>query len=396
MITETGFKRRTYDEILQAKIAKAQELFGEDIETSDKTPLGKYIRINAYDQALTEEEAELIYNSIFPNTASGTSLDRLCVFAGISRNPATKSQYTVNLTGKANTVVPAGFLVGTESRINFATMQDVTLNEHGKGTVIAECVELGKLGNVYAQDIKIIVNPSVDVESVVGADLVARGEERESDYELRQRFATAKLGLGSCNETAIMAALLRVPTVTHAGIVTNQTDTEDSDGRPARSFECYVSGGNNYHQQIAETIFEKKPIGIKTHGKISQEITDAGGHTHIIKFSHTTDKKVYVRVAIIVDAKFEGEAGKEEIRGNLETYINNIGIGKPVILSSLYGQIHSVNGVVEVDTLELSTNGSSWGTNNIPVEEYESAICYQVQIKVGSGEYEVVANASNV
>lgn len=396
MITETGFYRRTYDEILQSKISKAKELFGEDIEISELTPLGKYIRINAYDQALTEEEAELIYNSIFPNTAAGTALDRLCVFAGIKRNPATKSQYTVNLTGKKGATVPAGFLIGTDSGINFATMQAVTLDEYGKGAVNAECVELGELGNVYAQEIKVIVNPSVDVESAIGADLVVRGKETESDYELRRRFATTNLGLGSCNETAITAALLRVPTVTHAGIVTNQTDTVDLDGRPARSFECYVSGGTNYHQQIAETIFEKKPIGIKTHGKISQEITDAGGHTHTIKFSHTTDKKVYVRVAIITDAKFEGEAGKGKIRNKLETYINNIGIGKSVILSSLYGQIHSVSGVVEVDALELSANGSVWGTDNILVEEYETAICHQVQLKVGGGGYEVVADAGSV
>lgn len=40
-LTDNGFVRRTYDDILNAKIQRAKELFGEDIDTSDLTPLGK-------------------------------------------------------------------------------------------------------------------------------------------------------------------------------------------------------------------------------------------------------------------------------------------------------------------------------------------------------------------
>ena len=65
MITEQGYVRRTYQEILDDKIQRAKELFGEDIDTRDITPLGKYIRINAYDQAEVEETAEMLYFSYF-------------------------------------------------------------------------------------------------------------------------------------------------------------------------------------------------------------------------------------------------------------------------------------------------------------------------------------------
>ena len=130
-VTELGFVRRTFDEILADKITRAKELFGEDIDTSDLTPLGKYIRINAYDQALTEEEAEGIYYSIFPNTARGTSLDRLCPFAGVARNPATKARHIVKFYGTAEKTVPAGFLVATDSDISFATLEDIVFGESG-------------------------------------------------------------------------------------------------------------------------------------------------------------------------------------------------------------------------------------------------------------------------
>ena len=63
-LNETGFKRRTFDDIITAKTERSKELFGEDMETDELSVLGKYNRINAYDQALTEELAEKIYNSI--------------------------------------------------------------------------------------------------------------------------------------------------------------------------------------------------------------------------------------------------------------------------------------------------------------------------------------------
>ena len=45
MLTTQGYERPTYDDILDNLILKAQELFGEDIETNEQTPLGKFLRI---------------------------------------------------------------------------------------------------------------------------------------------------------------------------------------------------------------------------------------------------------------------------------------------------------------------------------------------------------------
>lgn len=382
-LTEMGFKRRTFAEILEDKIERAKELFGEDIETSETTALGKYIRINAYDQSLTEEEAEQIYYSIFPNTANGTSLDRLCVFAGISRNAATKSQYAVAFVGEVGATIPAGFLVGTESGINFSTIEDVIIGENGTVEAVVNCVDSGGIGNVLAQEINTIINPSADIESVIGTMLLIKGEETESDYELRKRFNEAKEGLGACNEVAIKSALLRIPTVTHAGVIVDETNG---------SFECFINGGENYHKEIAETIFEKKPIGIKTTGTVAETIIDSANNEHSINFSHTTNIPVYVRLAIKTNTHFEGELGKQEIKNNLETYIDNVGIGNAVILSSLYGQIHSVKGVQEVTELQMCTDGSSWSASNITAGAYENCVCMEVQIKQNNeGDYEVIS-----
>ena len=388
-ITELGFQRRTYDEILTDKIAKAKELFGEDIDTSELTPLGKYIRINAYDQALTEEEAEQIYYSIFPNTSRGTALDRLCVFVGITRNAATNARYVVTFTGKAGAIIEAGFLVGTESGIEFSVQGAATINENDtistawgdvvigeSGTALAtiECNESGGIGNVLVSEINKIINPTADINEVIGYCVISNGEEVESDAELRERFNEVKEGMGSCNESSIRAALLRIPTVASVGIIVNEENG---------SFECVIDGGMSYHEQIAETIFEKKPIGIKTTGTIEQSIKDNSGEEQKIKFSHTTIINTYVKAQIKTTAEFEGETGIQQVKDNLNNYIDNVGLGNPVILSSLYGQIYSVIGVKEVTLLQLSTDGSTYTENNITdVERYEKCACEGVEIEV--------------
>ena len=47
----------------------------------------------------------------------------------------------------------------------------------------------------------------------------------------------------------------------------------------------FCNGGENYHAEIAETIYNKKPIGIKTFGDTTETVIDDGGYKHIINFS---------------------------------------------------------------------------------------------------------------
>lgn len=381
MLDETGFKRRTYQEILDGKILKAQELFGADIDTSETTPLGKFIRIEAYDQAHIEEDVERIYYSIFPDTAEGVSLDRLCVFFGLTRNPATAARFIVNVMGKAGETVPAGFLVGTEGGITYYNTEDTLIGDNGTCEIIVECTESGVVGNINSSEITRVVNPVAYVTSIIGKDILRNGTEIESDYALRLRIKAARGGLGSCTENAIIAALLSVPTVVSANVAANYTDDVDDHGRPPRSFECYITGGEDYLTEIAETIFDKKPIGIKTHGSIVQQVTDIGGRVHNIKFSFTENVPIHIYMEITATTEYEAD-GAKKITDKLKTYIDNLGVGADVILSSLYGHIHSVTGVEEVHVLKLSKDGENFIADTIEISPYQSPVCSNVEVVV--------------
>ncbi len=382
-LTSKGFERLSFNDILENKIVKAKELFGEDIDTSENTPLGKFIRINAYDLADAEEEAENIYYSIFPNTARGVSLDRLCVFVGISRNPAVAAKYKVTVTGESGYTVPVGFTVGSTSGVTFYNIADTEIID-GECEITVYCTEAGAEGNINPALITKVINPVAYVTAVQGIELIESGEDDETDYSLRKRFEEAREGSGSCTESSIKAALMKVTSVESVNIITNETAETDEGGRPPFSFECFIKGGENYHSEIAETIYNKKPIGIKTYGTESVDYVDEYGYTYTIMFSHTTEVDVKVYAEIRTDTSFSSTTGVSEITENLMSYISSLGVGESVVLSSLYGQIHAVDGVVEVTSLKLSKDGEDFKAANIDIEQNEIPICSAVTIEAVS------------
>ena len=146
-ITEKGFVRPSYDEILQTQIDRAKVLLGNDIDTSEESILGKFIRINVYDLNICYETLEDLYYSSFPNTARGQSLDRLGPFAAISRNQATQARIEVKIKGTAGTSVPAAFLLKSD-KTQFYVVDSAVINSNGEVIVIANCVEDGEIGNL--------------------------------------------------------------------------------------------------------------------------------------------------------------------------------------------------------------------------------------------------------
>lgn len=364
-VNENGYVRPTYDELLELRIVQAQELFGENIDTSDASPLGKFIRLAVQDLADAYEAQEIIYYARFPHTATGQSLDRLMPFAGISRNPATRAQHEIQFTGTAGHTIESGFLVGTTGDEEFYLISDLTLDENGDGVGIVECAEAGTIGNVTLGSITEIVNPDANVSGIAHTGIEAIGTDEESDTELRERFEVAISGSGSATADAIKGAVMRVTGVRGCLVIENDSDAA-VDGVPAHSFETYVHSDDSSDQQVAEAIFSKKPLGIKTHGDVSVSVVDASGNAQTVKFSRVAETAIYVKVSITKDTHFELD-GVEQIKTALIEYVGGLLAGDDVILSNMYRYIFGVAGVVDVTSLTLSSDGSTYNAANIPI-----------------------------
>ena len=354
-LTDTGFLRPAYDDLLTEQINRAKQLFGEDIDTSELSPLGKYIRLNVYDLAQIYEDLEITYFARFPNTASGQSLDRLCAFVGITRNPATPATHTIKITGTAGTVIEAGFLVGTVDGIEFYLINEATIGEDGTAVAEVECTEAGTIGNVTVGAIDTIVNPVVEVDEIEHISIVTLGEEVETDYNLRTRFTQAQAATGENSSQSITGAVSKVSGVQSVMLIENDAN-EEVNGLPPHSFEVYVYGGED--EDIAQAIYSKKPIGIRAYGTTSVEVEDEGGTEHTIAFTRAIATLIKAQIKIKTNTLFESN-GIEQIKQNIVDYISTLDNGEDIIRSALYGAIYSVAGVIETTELKLSGDGGS-------------------------------------
>lgn len=384
-VNEQGYMRPTYEDLLEGRIALAQELFGDDIDVSADSALGKFIRLSIQDLADAYEAQEIIYYSRFPNTAEGTSLDRLMPFAGITRNAATRAEHSVMFFGTAGATIEAGFLVGTAGDEEFYLVNDLTLDDSGSGIGTVACTELGEVGNVALGTITEIVNPTVDVTSVSHQAVVSSGAEIETDAELRDRFSQAIEGSGSATMSSIKGAVLRVGNVKSCVVVENDTN-ETVNGIPPHGFEVFVHAPTSANQAIAEAIFSKKPIGIPTAGDLSETVTDVSGGTHTVRFSRVAETPIYINVTVQINAEYELD-GQAQIKDALVAYVDELEVGDNVILSRMYKQIFNVAGVVDVSSLTLSTDNSTFTAANVAISTDRVATLIADNIVVTEATY---------
>ena len=368
-ITDKGFVRPSYDEILQAQINRAKVLLGDDIDTSEESVLGKFIRINVFDLNICYETLEDLYYSSFPNTARGQSLDRLGPFAAVSRNQATQSRIEVKIKGTVGESVPSAFLLKSD-KTSFYIVNDYTIDSNGEVVAIANCVDDGVVGNISNGERLDIQNPRMGIDSVEFIRIVQNGEELESDKDFRIRFANSLAGAGSSTESAIKGAIYRVPLVDGVSVIDNNSDTASS--IPPHSFACYVLAPESQYDEIAKAIFDKKPLGIQCIGDIERTVYDAWGKPHTVKFFATSKAELKISIQIKTNQYFES-SGISQIKDNIANFINNLANGSDVYYTSVFGYIHNVTGVVSVVDLNICKIGQIPGNSDITIGEQEIA-----------------------
>lgn len=367
MLDDLGFHRPTYAELLAEQETRARQLFGDDIETGEATALGKYIRLNVYDYARLYELAEKIYYARFPNFATGVQLDRLTPFANISRNPATVARHIVEFYGIAGKTVEQGSLVATGDGVTFYTLEDAIMQDEGLGLgtarVTVECTEFGTVGNVAVGEIDRMGNPNGYVREVRHIALKLLAKDAETDKALRERFHDVVKGTGSGTWEALYGALERITNVD--GVVIVENDTAETVGTmPPHSFQCYIVAPNTLDQQIGQTIFDKKPIGIKPLGEVEVTVLDSAGSAHVMRFSRAIEKQISLQATIKKTTSYP-EDGTEQIKTNIANLINGLSNGDDVILSRLYSAIHAVDGVAEVANLQIKAGEGAFAASNI-------------------------------
>lgn len=379
MLDGTGFKRKTYNELQQEMDQRARELFGDDINTSERSPIGILIRLFAWFLGKSWELAEKVYNSGFVTKAEGVQLDNLTPLYNTQRIAEQSARVTLSFTGSPNYTILTGTQFATDNDILFTLTEDVTLDGLGSGAGIAYAVDTGASGNVLANTITVQAEPDVDVLTVNNPENATGGREEETDSELVNRLLDSSAAGGSGTGNSIRARLLGVTGVRAASVIENNS-MATVDGNEPKSIHVYVLGGES--QDVAQAIFEKKSAGIGTNGSEVVTVEDASGNDQVIKFDYAVEVPIYVNADITTNNAYPVD-GAAQVQDAIIRYIgglaqdgteyNGLGMGDDVVWSKLVQTILSqVEGIEDV-SLTIGKTAGSLSAANIAIEAEEVA-----------------------
>ncbi len=345
-MTDQGFQRQTYAELLEQQINRAKQLFGADMDTSETSVLGKYIRLNTADYAELQESLEAVYQARYIDTASGVQLDRLCPFAGIQRNTATRSEIRVlaqNSSTRSVTIPQATKLLNADG-VLFHTLERVTIAGNESAQLSAECDTAGVAGN-NPTTLQFYQTQVANV-TLTQPELVSAGAEIETDMAL-----------------------------------------------PPHSFEVVVSGATNSGGEIANAIYRKKPVGIAAVGTETFTIRDVANQPHTIGFSY--GKFVTVSCSITVQKK-TGFLIARDIPAIVQAILQqagNLKMGESLSPTAFYQPVAAIEAVEDVSSIVLQKSaGEAAGYGEkLTIGAKETASIQQTAVSVQVGKEGIYA-----
>lgn len=227
-----------------------------------------------------------------------------------------------------------------------------------------QSVTVGRI-DAEANTLTVILTPQLGWDSVTNPIAASPGRNLETDEELRLRFRETKFERASNILEALYSALINLEGVEEVRIYENDTDVVDAFGVPAHSFMPIVVGGIS--SEIAQTIWENKPMGIRSYGDTVVVIFDTQGFAHNIGFDRPDPVQIYITITLTTDSEFPA-TGPDDIKSALISYFDNsLGIGDDVVYSRLYTPINLTPGH-QIDSLTIGTSPSPVGTSNVVID----------------------------
>lgn len=216
----------------------------------------------------------------------------------------------------------------------------------------------------FAGDLNQIETPVLGWYSVTNPYDAIVGRAEETDSELRERFRESKFTLGSTSVDALYSKLVGVSGVTDIVIYENLSDSVDGYGVPAHAFSPVVLGGDA--SEIAQIIWENRPLGIPSHGNTEVTVTAVDGRPKIVEFERPTSIPLEIRVELVKEYDFP-DNGVELIKNRIISYFrNNYRIGTNVNYSKLFIPINQVRGH-HINLLQFAKVGETLGYDAVGV-----------------------------
>jgi uncharacterized phage protein gp47/JayE len=467
-VTNKGFVIKPFEVILQEEQEDFRTAFGNDIDLSDTSIEGVYVKNQALKRTQLWEQLGKLYAAGDVDDSFGVYLDRLVNFVNVQRLPASATQVYECLWAKEGTVIPKGHLLRMDKTRMFKSTANITANKNsllGFQLIVVDAVEghtyqfiidtkiisytaiegdgkeqiqqglIESLNTIYTRNTYTVKNKGEDslvvhrtsgtipfalstpdtllnfpmlgiysryectvtgtiivpigalneiVSKVNGVDSAVNyasgitGRAMESDTELRMGLGTRQKQ-AAANEVAIQNEILKVSGVEYAHVYSNR-DIAEVDGRPPKSYEAVIVGGDE--QAIAELIFKKGPAGIQAFGNIVKDVVDNEGFHWEIGFSRPVNKYIWIKIDYSrnseEDLPFDAvSAIQDNIIAWSQTALN---VGVDLIYQKMFRPVYDVQGIgfasikVAVTTDLTPPATEEYSSENVAISGVEIAV----------------------
>lgn len=381
-IDAQGLHIPLYEDVLAEVVERYKTIFGQEIYLDNDSMDYQQISIlsrKIYDTYLSLQVA---YSARSPISASGVALDTLAPMFSVYRSDATKSTVALTLNGVAGTIINNG-IVSDENDNRWLLPDSVTIPESGIISVDCESQEYGRV-YCLANTITKIITPVFGWRSVTNNAPSSPGIDVESDAHYRDKMINSSFSPSVTILEGIQSRLGQLAGVTRVRVYENDTGNVDSNGQIAHSICAVVENGDD--QEIAEVLFLGKAPGVATYGDVTVNYELVSGNTNAVHFYHPTYTNVYVRITI---KSLQGYSPEyiTRIQNSVMEYINGVKIGESIYNSIIWGVALSalsslMSPVFSITSLTMSTNGTTFNTNDIIVPFNSVASTSQANIQI--------------
>ena len=321
------------------------------------------------------------------NTDVQNTINNLNALSGVIVTGSFAAGFTITFAGNDGKQNHPNFTINTNT-LDAGGAVTVTVTEtiagvpQGETTMTAE--SYGAL-HALSGTLTEIETAISGLDSTKNTDDAIVGQAKESDTDLKIRKDLSLAVPGHTTIDDIRAELLQINGVTNVSIFENDTNTTDGDGRPPKSYECIVLGGDE--QVIADKIWKTKPGGIETIStasggdNISKTVIDSQGLIKIVNFSRPTSVLIYIELDITADATFP-DNGNEQIRNAIVNYGSGLSVGDDVIVyPKLISSMNDIAGITDI-VVRIGTSPSPTTDNNVVININEIASILSTNILI--------------
>lgn len=386
-----GIITQNLTEILDERENSLKPIMGEDFVIDKTTPIGNMELADANSELTIQELISwLIPNMLDANTAQGYFLDCICEKNRIYRKQPQYTTMSLILNGTVNAEFKKGDITisDKQSGVYYNLNTDVTIGANGTG--------IGQFICQYYGDFYPNSNTSFEILTpVIGLDGITLdegilnlvvGRQTETDEELRRRRMFSVQQTSTNTLSSIKANLYSLDGVQHVIYFENETESEDTNGLPMKSFEYIIDGGD--YSEIAQTIFNNKPAGTRAFGQKQEIIKDSEGVVHGIGF--TPAKYINIGIDInIQTSSAQSNTWKTEVAKALKEKFDNIqDIGTSVKDYNYYTVLTQYNEITDIHKIQFydvdQEGGKTYYTNYpIGIREIAKLDVNNIKITIG-------------